>query len=87
MFYRLRGLKKLNKHIDGRISDELLSATILKLNRNPENYTANYKNRMIHMIDSCSRGYITPMECWGAVRLGYVPENLIVRESAYSHLV
>lgn len=41
----------------------------------------------IHLADGVSRGYITPMEAWDTLSLGYVVEYLLVRESAYSHLI
>ncbi len=41
----------------------------------------------IHLQDAVSRKSISPLEAYGAIQLGYIPENLKVRESRYMHLV
>jgi len=69
------------------VSDELYDKTIGMLNRNPAAYSDRYKNCIIHMIDSVSRGYITPMEAYDAIEAEYFPEYLKVRKSNYSHLL
>lgn len=78
---------KLNPVNPKSVSDELYDKTIGELNKNPEKYTACYKNCIIHMIDSVSRGYTTPMEAYDAIDQKYFPEHLKVRESNYSHLL
>jgi hypothetical protein len=40
-----------------------------------------------HLSDAVQKGTITPLEAHDALELGYVPENLKVRESRYSHLI
>ena len=80
-------MKTLNKVIPGRVSDELYMKSIGKLNANPENYTDGYKNRVIHLIDSVSRGYTSPMEAYDALKADYFPSWLETRESNYAHLI
>lgn len=41
----------------------------------------------IHLTDAVERGTISPMEAYDALDLGYLPENLKVRKSRYSHLL
>ena len=41
----------------------------------------------IHLQDAVSRGTITPLEALDAIEIGYLPENLKVRKSAYSHIL
>lgn len=77
----------MNSVIEGRVSDELWDASIGKLNRNPKKYSADYKNKIIHIIDSTSRGYISPMEAYDAILADYIPEILLIRSSAYQHLI
>ena len=78
---------KLNKVDQNRVSDELYEKSIGRLNKNPMGYTAHYKNCIIHLIDSVSRGYTTPMEAYQAIDAPYFPENLKVRKSLYMHLI
>lgn len=78
---------KLNKVDNSLVSDELYDASIGKINAAPEKYTSGYKNRIIHLIDSVSRGYTKPYEAWEAIRADYFPAWLENRESAYSHLI
>lgn len=80
-------MSKLNPVIPGRVSDELYSASIGKLNANPTAYSLGYKTRIIHMIDSVSRGYISPMEAYDALNAGYFPIILETRPSNYVHLL
>jgi len=69
------------------VSDELYNKTIGEQNSNPEGYTLEHKTQVIHMIDAVSRGYISPMEAYDAVTLGYVPAVLLARPSKYQSLV
>ena len=80
-------MKTLNKVIPGRVSDELYDASIGKLNADPTKYSDGYKNRIIHLIDSVSRGYTSPMEAYDALEAKYFPAWLETRESAYAHLI
>jgi hypothetical protein len=80
-------MAKLNLVDPKRVSDELYEKSIGMLNRNTENFSLEYKTCIIHMIDSVSRGYITPLEAYDALAADYFPENLKVRPSAYQHLV
>ena len=66
------------------VSDALYDATIGVLDTRD---TYQKKTSWIHLIDAVSRGYVTPLEAWDAVALGYVPEHLLIRESAYCHLL
>jgi len=75
------------KVIAGRVSDELYESTIGEMNRNPEKYSNRFKSHMIHMVDSCSRGYIRPIEVDDAWRLGYVPDFFLVRPSMYVNIL
>lgn len=79
-------MNKLNPVIPGRVSDDLWDKSIGKLNANPQNYNAGYKDRIIHLIDSVSRGYTSPMEAYEALEADYFPAYLEIRESAYKHL-
>ena len=74
---------KLNLVIKGRVSDELYDKTIGMLNRDSLEFSEGYKNRIIHMIDAVSRGYISPMEAYAAIEAPYFPAFLEVRKSAY----
>lgn len=69
------------------VSDELYDKSIGKLNRNPEKFSWYYKTCVIHLIDSVSRGYITPLEAYDALAADYFPEHLTVRKSRYQHLL
>jgi hypothetical protein len=80
-------MKTLNPIIPGRVSDELYDASIGKLNANPMGYSLQYKICIIHLIDSVSRGYTSPMEAYEALTAKYFPEHLRTRESAYAHLL
>ena len=40
-----------------------------------------------HLQDALCNGTVTPMECYDAIGLGYVPEHLTVRESRYRSLL
>jgi ArsR family metal-binding transcriptional regulator len=40
-----------------------------------------------HLSDAVEKGTISPMEAYEAISLGYVPENLKIRKSRYSHLI
>ena len=78
---------KLNPVITGRVSNELYDKSIGVLNQDPLRFSAGYKNRIIHMIDAVSRGYISPAEAYGAIEASYFPAFLEVRNSAYAHLI
>ena len=78
---------KLNPVIPGRVSDELYDKSIGELNANPLKHSAEYKYCVIHLIDSVSRGYITPAEAYEALAAPYFPEHLLIRPSLYQHLV
>jgi hypothetical protein len=41
----------------------------------------------IHLADAVSRGTISPLEAFDALEMGYLPEHLKVRASAYSHIL
>jgi hypothetical protein len=56
------------------------------MNRAKENLGPS-ATQWIHLADAVSRGNISPMEAYDAVNVGYVPENLKVRESKYFHLI
>lgn len=44
------------------------------------------QTQWIHLADAVSQKTVSPMESYDALRLGYVPEYLKVRDSRYSHL-
>jgi len=80
-------MKALNPVVIDRVSDELYEKSIGMLNKNPGKFSLEYKTRIIHMIDSVSRGYITPAEAYDALARPYFPIELELRESAYAHLL
>ena len=80
-------MKKLNAVNPSLVTDELYDASIGKLNKNPSKYSYSYKTCIIHLIDSVSRGYTSPMEAFDALEAEYFPEYLTDRESAYQHLL
>ena len=80
-------MDKLNPVIKNRVSDELYEKTIGVMNANPTEYSLGYKKRMIHLVDSVSRGYSTPLEAYDALTLGYVPEHLLARRSLYEKTI
>lgn len=77
----------LHPVIPGRVSDELYDKSIGKLNRDPMRYNHGYKTRIIHLIDSVSRGYTSSTEAYGALEMRDFPEHLEFRESNYKHLL
>jgi hypothetical protein len=79
--------KNLNPADPTRVSDELYAASIGKLNADPCRYALGYKTRIIHLIDSVSRGYTTPLEAYDALAAPYFPIALELRPSAYAHLI
>lgn len=83
----MKRAQKLNPVIPGRVSAALYDASIGELNRHPKKQSLPYKTRIIHLIDSVSRGYTSPMEAWDALGAKYFPIYLEVRESAYAHLI
>jgi hypothetical protein len=48
---------------------------------------SNEATPWIHLCDAVSRGTISPLEAYDTIELGYLPENLKIRESYYSHLL
>ena len=56
------------------------------LHREIMTMTLWHKNRWIHLLDCLDKGNASPMEVQDALRLGYVPEYMCIRESRYSHL-
>ena len=78
---------KLNPVIPGRVSDDLYSASIGKLNADTKNYGRHYNTLVIHLIDSVSRGYTSPMEAYDALAADYFPIYLTTRRSKYEDLV
>jgi len=80
--------EQLKSVITGRVSTELYEKSIGWLNnQDPRNLSLDYKNCIIHLIDSVSRGYTTPSEAYDALKADYFPELLKVRRSLYQHLV
>ena len=79
--------KKLNPVIPGRVSDELYEKSIGMLNANPIGFSLHYKTRILHLLDSVSRGYTSPMEAYQAIAADYFPIILETRESAYKSLL
>lgn len=77
----------LDPVIKNRVSDELYDKSIGMLNADPLGFSLHYKTCIIHMIDSVSRGYTTPMEAYDALKADYFPAWLTVRRSAYEYLV
>lgn len=41
----------------------------------------------IHLADAVDKGNITPGEAYDTITLGWVAENLLIRESRYSEMV
>ena len=70
-----------------RVSNALWDASIGKLNKDPANYGRYYNRLIIHMIDSVSRGYTSPVEAYDALAAEYFPEYLTARRSAYEHTI
>ena len=80
-------VRNLGPVIDGRVSDELYNKSIGRLNAAPSDFSLSYKTRIIHLIDSVSRGYTSPMEAYEALDAEYFPIVLETRLSAYAHLI
>jgi len=51
---------------------------------NPLGY---YSAQWIHLQSALDTGSVTKMDCYDAIKLGYVPEFLLVRDSKYVRLV
>ena len=77
----------LNPVIPGRVSDELYEKSIGVLNKHPMDFSYEYKTRIIHLIDSVSRGYTSPAEAYMAIESDYFPIHLECRRSNYQHLL
>lgn len=80
-------IKKLNPVQVNLLSDELYNKIFGLLNENIYKFDLCTKTKLIHLADAVSRGYVLPMEAYDALRIGYVPENLTIRNSAYVHLL
>ena len=80
-------MNRLNPVIPGRVSEELYAASIGKINNEPQKYGRYYNTLVIHLIDSVSRGYTSPMEAYDALNSKYFPTVLTTRRSSYEHLV
>ena len=73
----------------GKCSMELwdkIDNILKEANRNQEPRTGFF-TEWIHLRDCVARGVVTPGEAYDAIKLGYVPSFLCVRESRYSHLI
>lgn len=64
---------------ENALSDELYNKLMAKAKSNPGGEATIW----IFIADAVSRGTITPLEAYDALNLGYLPENLSVRESKY----
>jgi len=71
------------KIINGALSDELYD----KCMKQAENNKGVGATQWQHLADATSRGTISPLEAYGSITAGYVPENLKIRLSYYSHLL
>jgi hypothetical protein len=80
-------LPMLGTVIKGRVSGELYDKSIGMLNANPHKFSHGYKTRIIHLIDSVSRGHTSPMEAYDAIEADHFPTHLELRPSAYQHLL
>lgn len=56
-------------------------------NRKRANNNIAECTQWIHLSDAVEKGTISPMEAYDALAIGYVPENLKVRQSRYAHLL
>lgn len=56
----------------------------MELAKNNPGYHAR---QWIHLSDAVESNTVSPMEAYEAISLGYVPENLKVRKSRYTHLI
>lgn len=54
----------------------------MEMARNNPGYAAR---KWIHLSDAVERGSVSPMDAYDALSVGFVPENLKVRDSLYSH--
>lgn len=80
-------MKKLNKVRKDINIDDLYEKAITPMNEDPNRYDYHYKNCIIHLVDSVSRGYTTKLEAYDALKQPYFPEYLKVRKSLYMDLV
>lgn len=80
-------MEKLNAVIPGMVSDDLYEMSIGLLNRSPNIYGSKYAKTIVHLIDSVSRGYTTPMEAYDAINATYIPIWVYARRSAYEHTI
>ena len=69
--------------VQNHLSDELYDKCMEMAKKNPGPVATPW----IHLADAVSRGTISPMEAYEAINIGYLPEYLKVRESAYCHLL
>lgn len=49
--------------------------------------TVYRKTCWIHLTDAVEKGTISPLEAWDAIKAGFVPEHLKIRQSRYSHML
>lgn len=76
-------MNKIPKVQDGLLSDALYDECMRMAKEN----MGSSATQWIHLADAVSRGTISPMEAYDAIALGYLPGNLTVRSSYYSHLL
>ncbi len=77
----------LHPVIPGRVSDDLWDKSIGKLNKNPSLYGRHYSRLLVHLIDSVSRGYTSPLEAYDAMKQKYFPSILTSRRSAHENRI
>lgn len=49
--------------------------------------TGRQSTQWSHLQDALYKHTVSPMECYDAIKLGYVPEHLKLRESRYKKLL
>ena len=49
--------------------------------------TGSRATQWSHLQDALCKGSVTKLECYDAIKLGYCPEHLTIRESRYKHLL
>ncbi|MCK9575346.1 MAG: hypothetical protein M0R51_05265 [Clostridia bacterium] len=76
-------MKTIPKTQDNLLSDDLYFKCMDMAKKNMGDGATPW----IHLADAVSRGTISPMEAYDALSLGYLPEQLTVRDSMYSHLL
>jgi len=71
----------------GLLSQELYDKIINILNKDIINMSLQEKSKWLHLMDGVECGTITPMEAYDTIKIGYVAEHLLVRNSNYSHVL